>query len=98
MIHFRPRKTEGPSKISERKVQTCSDFLSQAGKLDMVNSVLSSKPTFYLSSLKIRKYIIDQIDKYRRHCLWKKSEISQNTMDGWHLICKQKYKGEQGGH
>jgi hypothetical protein len=36
----------------------------------MVNSVLSSLPTFIISTLKIPVEIIRQIDRYRRHCLW----------------------------
>jgi hypothetical protein len=33
----------------------------------MVNSVLSSLPTFYMCSIKIPVGIINQIEKYRRH-------------------------------
>ena len=54
-----------------RRLQTCSAFLTSAGRLEMVNSVFSSLPTFYLSSLKLCAGIIVQVDKYRMHCLWR---------------------------
>jgi hypothetical protein len=36
----------------------------------MVNLVLSSLLTFFMSTLKVPIEIIKQIDQYRRHCLW----------------------------
>jgi hypothetical protein len=54
----------------ERRLVSTSMFLTQGGKLLMVNSVLSSLPTFIMSTVKIPVEIIRQIDRYRRHCLW----------------------------
>jgi hypothetical protein len=51
----------------ERRLVCTSIFLNQGGKLQMVNSVLSSLPTFYMCSIKIPVGIINQIEKYRRH-------------------------------
>lgn len=39
----------------QRRLQTCSNFLTSAGKLQFTNSVMSSLPTFYLSTSKFRK-------------------------------------------
>jgi hypothetical protein len=82
----------------ERKLLICFEFLGTAGKLELVNSVLSSLPSFYMSTLSLYQGIIDQVDKYRRHCLRKKSEISHNcpTIAAWSLICKPKDKGGLG--
>jgi hypothetical protein len=82
----------------ERKLLTCFEFLGTTGKLELVNSVLSSLPSFYMSTLSLYQGIIDQLDKYHRHCLRKKSEISQNcpTIAAWSLICKPKDKGGLG--
>jgi hypothetical protein len=82
----------------ERKLLVCSQFLETAGKLELVNSVLSSLPSFYMSTISLYQGIIDQLDKYKRHCLRKKSEISQNcpTIAAWSLICKPKDKGGLG--
>jgi hypothetical protein len=63
----------------------------------MVNSVLSSLVTFYMCSIKVPITILDQIDKYMRHCLWrgetsmeksllwlhKKWLLNQNLKDDW---------------
>jgi hypothetical protein len=54
----------------ERRLISTSIFLNQGGKLQMVNYVLSSLPTFYMCSMKMPQDIWNQIDKYRRHCLW----------------------------
>jgi hypothetical protein len=35
----------------------------------MVNSVLSSLPTFFMSAIKVPIDILNQIDWYRRHCI-----------------------------
>jgi hypothetical protein len=39
------------------------------GKLQIVNSALSSLPTFYMCAIKVPIDILNQVDKYRRHCL-----------------------------
>ena len=64
----------------------------------MVNSVLSSLPTFYMCTLKIYKGIIDQLDMYRRHCLWRESDLTKrNTpLAAWPLVCKPKDMGGLG--
>jgi hypothetical protein len=56
----------------ERRLLVYSEFLGTAGKLKMVNSVLLSLSGFHMSTLSLCQEIIDQLDKYRRHCLRKK--------------------------
>jgi hypothetical protein len=41
----------------------------------MVNSVMSSLATYYMCSIEVPVNILDQIDKYRRHCLWRGGDI-----------------------
>jgi hypothetical protein len=53
----------------ERRLLSTSNFLTQRGKLQMVNFVLSSLATFYMCSIKVPITILKQVDKYRRHCL-----------------------------
>jgi hypothetical protein len=48
----------------ERRMMGISSLLSYAGRLIMVNSVLSALPTFYLGTLKIPVNVLHQIDKY----------------------------------
>jgi hypothetical protein len=60
----------------EKRLTYTSSFLSQGGKLEMVNSVFSSSAIFYTGSLKLHKGVIKQLDKYRKHCLWRGSDLN----------------------
>lgn len=53
----------------EKQLSSTTLFLSQAGRLQMVNSMFSSLPTYYMCALRLPKSIINQIDKYRKHYL-----------------------------
>jgi hypothetical protein len=66
----------------ERRLVSMAMFLTQGGKLLMVNSLLSSMSTFFMSTLKVPIEIINQIDWYRRHCLWRGGFKCQNTSFG----------------
>jgi hypothetical protein len=60
----------------ERRLISTSIFLSQGGKLQMVNSVLSSLPTYFICSIKIPVDILNQVDRYRWHCLWVGGDVN----------------------
>jgi hypothetical protein len=60
----------------EIRLISTPNFLTQGGKLQMVNSVLSSLATFYMCPIKVPISILNQIDKYRRHCLWRGGDIN----------------------
>jgi hypothetical protein len=78
----------------ERRLLSTSMFLTQGGKLLMVNSVLSSLTTFYLCSIKVTIEVLNQIDKYRRHCLWRGGDVNDKKppLASWKLVCKPKKK------
>jgi hypothetical protein len=82
----------------ERRLISTSIFLGQGGKLQLVNSVLSSLPTFYMCSRKVPIEILEQIDKYRRHCIWAGGDINgrKPPLAAWKLVCKPKSKGGLG--
>jgi hypothetical protein len=42
----------------------------------MTNVVFSALPTFFMCSLALTEDVIKQIDKYRKHCLWRGSDIN----------------------
>lgn len=75
------------SRCEKRSVST-SIFLS----LQLTNSVFSSLPTFYLCTFKVHKTIIKQIDKYRKHCLWRGANINAKTppIAAWEMECLPK--------
>jgi hypothetical protein len=84
-------------KIERRLVSTYS-FLSPGGKLKTVNLVLSSTAVFHCCTLKLCKGIIQQIDKYRKHCLWRGSDLNakQTYRAAWIMVCLPKSEGGLG--
>jgi hypothetical protein len=80
----------------ERRLASTSIFVSQAGRLQMVNAVFSSLPTYYMCTLKLPKTVIKQIDKLRRHCLWRGTDINAKkpSQVAWKSVCKPKTQGD----
>ena len=80
----------------ERRLGGISTMLNQAGRLQITNAVLSALPTYYMSTLELPKAIIKQIDKLRKSCLWRGTDVNGRGMPkaAWKLVCKSK---EQGG-
>jgi hypothetical protein len=60
----------------ERRLNSTSIFLSQASRLEITNVVLTTLPTFHLSALALLKGVLKQIDKFRKHCLWRGADIN----------------------
>jgi hypothetical protein len=73
----------------KRRLASTSLFLSQADRLQMVNTVLSSLPTYYMCMLRLPKTVIKHIDKYRRHCLWRDVDINTTSCMGPSLQAKE---------
>ena len=53
----------------ERRFSYTSVFLSQAGRLEVTNSIFSSLPMFFMSTFSLHKTFIKEVDKYRKHSL-----------------------------
>jgi hypothetical protein len=60
----------------ERRLVSTSQFLNQAGRLEMVNSVLSTLPTFCVIVINLPPTIKKMIDKYKKHCMWRGSDLN----------------------
>jgi hypothetical protein len=73
-------------------------MLSQGGKLEMVNSVFSSSAIFYTGTIKLHKGVIKQLDKYRKHCLWRGSDLNSKkpSKAAWPMVCLPKKQGGLG--
>jgi hypothetical protein len=82
----------------ERRLNASARFLDYGGRLQLVNSVLSTLPNHYLGSLKIHKSIIKIADRSRRHCLWAKEDgaASVQSLAAWDLVCRPKRRGGLG--
>jgi mannosylglycoprotein endo-beta-mannosidase len=68
---------------TERMMSATSQFLSLAGRLQLVNSIISSLPTYYMCSLKLPITVIEIIYKHRKNCLWRGNEFRKK---GYNLL------------
>jgi hypothetical protein len=59
-------------------------LLNRAGRLRLINTVLSSLPTCFLTVFKLPKWEIKRIDKFRRSFLWK----GEAEAKGGHCLVK----------
>ena len=82
----------------ERRLAATSTFLNQAGRLQLTNSVFSAFPTFCMSTFAINNTVIEQIDKFRKHCLWRGADLNakQRPKMAWTEVCKSKEEGRLG--
>ena len=82
----------------ERRLASTSLFLSQAGKVQLTNSVFTALPTFFMSTFSLHVTIREQVDKYRKHCLWRGAEDTNriNAKAAWHMVTKSKEEGGLG--
>jgi mannosylglycoprotein endo-beta-mannosidase len=82
----------------ERRMFATSQFLSLAGRLQLVNSVISSLPTYYMCTLKLPITIIEIIDKHRKNFLWRVNEFRKKgyNLAAWDLVRRPKDKGGLG--
>jgi hypothetical protein len=84
--------------LVERRLNASARFLNYGGRLKFVKSVLSTLPTFFMSSLKLQKTILDICNRAQRHCLWAKDDESGsvNALAAWSLVCRPKQHGGLG--
>jgi hypothetical protein len=64
----------------------------------MVNSVLSALPTYYMGNVKLPPTVYKQIDKYRKHCMWRGSDLNARKppLATWKLAIRPKRNGGLG--
>jgi hypothetical protein len=79
----------------ERKLSASSMFLAYSGRLQLINSVISSLPTYYMCTLSLPKTVIEMIDKFRKRCLWRGSDINAKgyNLAAWEMVTVPKEKG-----
>jgi hypothetical protein len=91
--HFAPLMNR-----AERQLTSMSSLLTYAGKLQLVNSVLSSLPTFYMCSASLPVAVHEYFDKIRYNSLWRKFDVNANAkpLVAWKKCTKPKQKGRLG--
>jgi hypothetical protein len=80
----------------EKRLSCTSALLSQAGRLELVNSVFSALPTFLMCTLKIPVATIKKIDSYRNHCLWRGNDANsmKPTLAALSMVTQTKKMGD----
>jgi hypothetical protein len=84
--------------IVQKRLSSILRLLSIGRKLEMVNVVLSSLPSYYMSIIKLSSGAINQINKFRRTYLWKGLELSSSkpSLASWKMIQRPKAMGGLG--
>jgi hypothetical protein len=79
----------------ERQLTSISSHLTHAGKLQLVNSVHSSSPTYTMCSISVPLILHDYFDRIKRHCMWKSSDFNTRSkpMVAWKKCTKPNRKG-----
>jgi len=74
----------------ERRLSASSRFLAYLGRLQLISSVLSSLPTYYMCTLKLPTSVITQLNMFRKRCFWRGSDIERKgyNLAAWDLVCR----------
>lgn len=82
----------------ERRMMGLNKLFSYSGRLLLVNSVLSSLPTYYLCTLKVPPGVLDQLDNYKKQLLWDRGDVNRRggCLVTWKEACRPKKEGGLG--
>ena len=81
----------------ERRLSATSCFLNQGTRLQLLQSVLTSMPIYFLCTLDIPSGILNQIERIQRQCVWRgNSETPRQSLAAWNLVYLPKNKGGLG--
>ena len=80
----------------ERRLSATSYWLSTAGKLTLVDAVLTAMPTYAMCTLKLPATVIKAIDRARKDCLWRKNDGSGKPLIAWSKVTTPKKNGGLG--
>ena len=78
----------------ERRLSASSCLLNQGARLQLLQSILSSLPIYFMCSLCLPDGIIKQIERIMRQCLWRgNSNTPRQSLAAWPLVWRPKDKG-----
>jgi hypothetical protein len=82
----------------EKRLMGITPRASYAGRLTLCNSVLSSLPAYIMCMVQLPIEIIEQINNYRRHCLWRGCDLNKkgNCLVAWSIVQRPKDQGGLG--
>jgi hypothetical protein len=80
----------------QKRLCGIANFLNYGGRLLMVKSILAYLPIFFMCCLDIPVTIKEQVQKYMRHCLWRKKtddvQARGSTLVAWKKSVDQNNK------
>ena len=81
-----------------KKLVGLSSFMTLAGRLHLVKSVLNSLGIYFMGCLDVPVTIKTQVIKYLRHCLWRGPDLEDHrpAMVAWSTVCRPKSQGGLG--
>ncbi|GKB71204.1 RNA-directed DNA polymerase, eukaryota, reverse transcriptase zinc-binding domain protein [Tanacetum coccineum] len=78
-------------KVKNKVLDWKNKFLSYAGRLQLITSVLSAMQAYWAAVVKIPKIIINDIDRVLKKFLWSNNELSKGRSKvSWKIVCKPK--------
>lgn len=84
-------------KFEKRLAAWQMHYLSMGGRLTLINSVLDSIPTYYLSLFPIPSKVLKKLDKIRRDFLWEGNSTSRKYhLVKWSKVTQSKSNGGLG--
>ena len=81
-----------------KRIAGIATFMTQAGKVLLVKSMLASLTVYFMCCLDIPITIKHQIIKYLRHCLWRSPDMEDRrpALVAWKTVCRPKNQGGLG--
>lgn len=85
-------------KIQARTEGWCGKFLSKGGRVQLINSVLSSMPIYLMTCFELPKWVVKRIEALCRNFLWGKSQVQGRgiSLISWEVVSLPKSCGGLG--
>ncbi|KAM0888278.1 hypothetical protein ACQ4PT_028461 [Festuca glaucescens] len=86
------------NKIQKRLPGWMPRLMSSGGRIQMINSVLSAIPNFFMACIEWDQASIDDVDKLRRAFLWKNKEkiLGGHCLVAWDIVTMPRKQGGLG--